>query len=371
MNTQEKLHQLALYMIKGVGCMLFKQLICQFGSAQEVFRSSKRKLTQIPGVGVQLANEIFKKDTLQAAEAILLQHEKEHITIISYKDDNYPQRLQQINDAPPLLYFKGNAHFNVPRVISIVGTRKATKYGKKVVEELIDELHTYNVLIVSGLAYGIDIHAHRAALKNDLPTLAVVAGGVDVIYPLMHTRTASEMINQGGLVSEYKLQTQPEAHQFPARNRIIAGMSDATIVIEAGQKSGALITANFANDYNREVFAVPGNIHTTYSKGCNYLIRNHQANILTSAADIAYMMNWHAEDTVSSAKKTLIDQFPELNPEEKAAIQALETIQKEVPIEELSCKTQIPLHQLTAMLVRLELKGAVKFLPGNKFKVAA
>lgn len=371
MNAQEKLYQLALNMIKGVGCMLFKQLICQFGSAQEIFRSSQRKLTKIPGVGVQIANEILKKDTLKAAEAILLKHEKENVAVISYKDDTYPQRLQQLNDAPPLLYVKGKANLNTPKVISVVGTRKATQYGKKVVEELIEELATYNVLIVSGLAYGIDIHAHRAALKNNLPTLAVVAGGVDVLYPSTHTRTALAMVNQGGLVSEYKLQTQPEAHQFSARNRIIAGLSDATIVIEAGQKSGALITANFANDYNREVFAVPGSLHQTYSAGCNYLIKTHQANILTSAADIAYMMNWHAEDTMSSAKKTLVDQFPELNPEEKVAIQTLETLQKEVAIEELSCKTQIPLNHLAAMLMRLELKGVVKFLPGNKFKVAA
>ena len=304
MNTQEKLYQLALNRIKGVGCMLFKQLIGQFGSAQEVFRSSKRKLSQVPGVGAQIANEILKKDTLAAAEAILLQHEQERVAIISYQDDNYPQRLQQINDAPPLLYFRGKANLNAPKVISIVGTRKATEYGKKVVEELIEALTTYNVLIVSGLAYGIDIHAHKTALKYNLSTLAVVAGGIDVIYPLVHTRTALAMMNQGGLVSEYKLQTQPEAHQFPERNRIIAGMSDATIVIEAGQKSGALITANFANDYSREVFAVPGSIHTTYSKGCNYLVKTHQANILTSASDIAYIMNWHAKDTRSNLKKT-------------------------------------------------------------------
>ena len=239
------------------------------------------------------------------------------------------------------------------------------------VEKLISELCSYNVLIVSGLAYGIDIHAHKTALKHGLDTLAVVAGGLDVIYPSVHKKIALEMLSQGGLLSEHPLQTPLEAHQFPVRNRIIAGIADATIIIEANAKSGALITADYANAYNREVLAVPGSIYAPTSAGCHHLIKTQQAHLITGADDIAHIMNWQTDTSAVQPSKLILANLPLLTAEEQSAVQALQKLKKEVHIDELSCQARIPLNQLSAILLQLELKHIVQFLPGRKFKLAA
>lgn len=371
MDNQEKIYQIALSLVKGVGIILWKKLIAQFGSAQAVFQSSAKNLIRIPGSSKRLAHEILRKDTLRTAEALLLAHQREQIQIISLYDEAYPERLKHITNAPSLLYFQGNADLNATKIISIVGTRNATAYGKKMVEKLISELCAYHVLIVSGLAYGIDICAHKAALKYGLPTLTVLAGGLEVIYPSMHRKIASAMLAQGGMLSEYPLGTSLEAHQFPARNRIIAGIADATVVIEAGHKSGALITADCANAYDREVFAVPGSIYEASSSGCNYLIKTQQAHLITSAGDIAYIMNWHADTNVVQPSELVLKKLPQLTDKEQGAVQALKELQKEVHIDELSYQARIPLNQLPSVLLQLELKNVVKFLPGNKFRLAA
>ena len=371
MDNLEKIHQIALSLVKGVGPVLWKKLIAQVGSAQAVFQSSAKNLINIPGSSRRLAYEILKKDTLRAAEALFLAHQQEQIQIISLWDKSYPERLKHITHAPTLLYFQGSTDLNAAKIISIVGTRNATAYGKRMVEKLISELCAYNVLIVSGLAYGIDIHAHKTALKHGLSTLAVLAGGLDVIYPSAHKKVASEILVQGGMLSEHPLQTLLEAHQFPARNRIIAGIADATIVVEANQKSGALITADCANAYDREVFAVPGSIYESYSSGCNYLIKTQQAHLITSAADIAYIMNWQAGKSTVQPSKHVLERLPQLTTEEQGAVQALEKLQKEVHIDELSYQAKIPLNQLSSVLLQLELKNIVKFLPGRKFRLAA
>jgi DNA processing protein len=370
MEVQEKIYQIALSQVKGVGHVLSRRLMAQFGSARAIFQSTPNTLIKVPGSSLAIAQAIHSSNLFSKAAKFLASHDKANIRIITPWEDAYPERLKHVYGAPTLLYMRGNATLNTAKVISIVGTRNATSYGKRVLETLLSELSAYSVLVVSGLAYGIDVYAHKTALALGLPTLAVVAGGVDTIYPAVHKEVAIAMLDQGGLLSEYPRCTKPEAHQFATRNRIIAGISDATIVVEAGQKSGALITAKYANEYNREVFAVSGGIDAPYSVGCNHLVKTHQANLLTSAADIVDAMHWHAEAPAARKRLNLLDQLPELTEAERSAVQTLESLQGEMHIDELSYQTQIPLNQLSAILLQLELKKVVKFLPGKRFRLA-
>ena len=369
MQAEEKIYQIALSQVRGVGYALSKKLMARFGSAQAIFQSTLQALTKAPGISKCIAQEIRSSDAFSKAAELLASHDKAHTRVITPWEAAYPERLKHIYGAPTLLYLRGNVHLNTAKVISIVGTRSSTTYGKRVVETLLSDLSTYPLLIVSGLAYGIDIHAHRTALELSLPTLAAVAGGVDIIYPAAHKRTAEAMLAQGGLLSEHPLQTKPEAHRFAARNRIIAGIADATIVVEAAQKSGALITAKYANEYNREVFAVSGGIYAPYSSGCHHLVKTHQANLLTSAADIVDAMHWDEKVPVAKNILDALDKLPELTEAERSAVQTIGKL--EVHIDELSYQTQIPLNQLSAILLQLELKKIVKFLPGNRFRLAA
>ncbi len=345
--------------------------MAQFGSARAIFHSTLKALTRVPGVSKHLAQAILSSNTTTEAAELLTRHNKANVHVITLWEKSYPERLRHIHDAPTLLYLRGKVELNTAKIISIVGTRKATNYGKKVIETLLRELSTYPLLVVSGLAYGVDIHAHKIALELGMPTLAVLAGGLDTIYPLIHKKVAEAMLAQGGLLSEHPLQTKLEAHQFAARNRMIAGIADATIVVEAGQKSGALITAHCANEYNREVFAVSGGIYEPYSAGCHHLIKTHQAHLLTSGADIVDCLNWNQGRPASKDILDILARFPELTEAEKGAVQTIQKLQKEVHIDELSYQTQIPLNQLAAILLQLELKNVVKFLPGQKFRLVA
>ena len=371
MQVEEKLYQVALSQVRGVGYVLAQKLMARFGSAQAVFQSTPRELTQVPGVSQYIAQAIHNGDTYAQATEFVALHERANIRVLTPWEEAYPERLRHIDGTPTLLYLRGDVDLNAAKVLSIVGTRNATNYGKKVVEALLNELSAHTLLLVSGLAYGIDIHAHKTALAVGLPTLAVVAGGVDTIYPSAHKRVAEEMLTQGGLLGEHPLRTRPEAHQFAARNRIIAGIADATIVVEAGQRSGALITARHANAYNREVFAVPGSIYASYSVGCHHLIKTHQAHLLTSAADIAYAMHWDEEVPVARPVLDVLDRLSELTEVERNVVQVIGKLQREVHIDELSHQTQIPLNQLSAVLLQLELKKVVKFLPGRNFRLIA
>ncbi|MEL6539548.1 MAG: DNA-processing protein DprA [Bacteroidota bacterium] len=371
MDIQEKISQIAISQVKGVGQTLANRLIAYFGSAQAIFQSSPQKLTRALRGHSRLVDEILNESTVIKADTLLSAHNKVGINIITRWEEAYPERLKHAYGAPNLLYLRGNADLNQAKVISIVGTRRATSYGKRVVETLLSELSNYPLLLVSGLAYGIDIHAHRTALELGLPTLAVLAGGLDTIYPTPHKKVAEAMLSEGGLLSEHPLESELEVHQFVARNRIIAGVADATIVVEAGQKSGALITANYANDYNREVFAVAGSIYDPYSTGCHQLIKTHQANLLTSADDIICALNWDQEIAASKHNLLPLNRLPELTEPERGTVQTIDRLQKEVHIDELSYQTQIPLNQLAATLFQLELKQIVKPLPGNKFRLVA
>lgn len=292
MNILEKI---ALTKIKGIGPKMGRILLAYIGSVEEIFRSSKKQLLTIPNIGEYIVNNIVSKSYLKDAEQEYNFIQKHGIEIVWIEDKGYPLRLKNCDDAPILLYYKGSARLNFPRVISIVGARNATPYGTKICEDFIQHLKDYDVQIVSGLAYGIDSLAHKDALKYHIPTIGVLGHGLDRIYPSAHRELASRMLKNGGLLTEFPTGTNPESQNFPMRNRIIAGLADVTVVIEASQKSDALITAEIANTYNRDVCAFPGAIDQRYSAGCNYLIKTHRAHLIRHAADLAYLMNWNKE----------------------------------------------------------------------------
>lgn len=359
-----KIYQVAISLVPGIGNLLARQLISYRGSAREVFTASKKKLTQIPGIGHKIADSIHNRSVLRNAEQVIFKCETEGIRILHYTDINYPRRLKQLYDAPVILYFKGNADLNPPKAISIVGTRRITSYGQRITEQIVSDLKKHNPTIISGLAYGVDHLAHSQALRVGLPTIGVIAGGMNNIYPALHIKTANRMLKQGGIISENQPEVVPEAHFFPERNRIIAGLSDAVIIVEAAKKGGALITAEFANNYNREVFAVPGQIGQYYSRGCNNLIKIHKASIYTSISDIEYILNW---DPVKVKSEDNLTKLTDLSIPEKKIIGVLQQCIDGILIDDLSWKSQIPLNQIASHLLNLEFRGHVKALPGKKF----
>ncbi|MBN8653440.1 MAG: DNA-processing protein DprA [Cytophagales bacterium] len=363
---QERLSFIALHFTPGIGDFLVKQLVSYCGSAEQVFKTPKAKLLKIPGVGEISADAIKNGDTYKEAEKELKQAERDDVEIILYNDKKYPHRLKAIEDAPALLYYKGNQNLNTAKAVGIVGTRQATEYGKEMVERICQELVPHQPLIISGLAYGIDIHAHKAALKNNLATIGVMGSGIDIIYPAAHKETAKKMLSHGALLTENRFGTKPDAHNFPARNRIIAGMCDALIVVEAAEKGGALITAEIANGYNKDVFAVPGNLGQTYSEGCNKLIKTNRANLFATVKDLEYIMNWSAETSV--ATQTTLD-LTVYSTDEQTVLRILKERNAPVMIDELSFKSSLPPSQLASLLLTLEFKNAVKSLPGKMFAI--
>ncbi|MDJ1469197.1 DNA-processing protein DprA [Xanthocytophaga flava] len=369
---EEIIHQIALSLTPGIGIALSRQLVSYCGSAQEVFKASKGKLTRIPGIGDKTAEIIHAREGFSVADFVYEQALKQNVRILFYTNKDYPTRLKQLPDAPMLLYYKGTADLNAKKVVAIVGTRNATTYGKKITEELITSLSVYpDVLVVSGLAYGIDITAHKASVKHSVPTVGVLGSGIDTIYPAAHKNTAQQMFNNGGLLTEYTFGTKPDAPHFPDRNRIVAGMSDVTIVVEAAIKGGALITAQIANDYNRDVMAIPGSLDQPYSAGCNRLIRNHQAHIYTSLSDLEYLIGWAEETGEKNNPSVPIPWMQQegLSESEKSILTLL-TTQPDILIDDLSWKSQIPVNQMASILLTLELQGLIKSLPGKRFSLA-
>jgi DNA processing protein len=363
---QNRLALLALHFIPGIGDYLVRQLVTYSGSAEKVFQTPKGKLLRIPGVGDVTADAIKTGKTFAAAEKEFKKAEESHVDLIFFNDPNYPSRLKQVNDAPSLIYTKGKIDFENPKTIAIVGTRKATQYGRECVEELVRDLVPHNPLVVSGLAYGIDIHAHKQAVKNNLATIGVMGSGMDNIYPASHKETAKQMMQHGGLVTEHRFGTKPDAHNFPARNRIVAALSDAVIIVEAALKGGALITAEIANSYNKDVFAFPGNIGQSHSEGCNNLIKSNRAHLITGLRDLEYITGW----TLGQApvKKEIVS-LESFEPLEQAVLKTLlENSNKQLMIDELSWKSNVPIGKLASVLLTLEFKGAVASLPGKIYK---
>lgn len=365
---QNRIAFLALHFIPGIGDYLVRQLVSYCGSAEKVFKTSRGKLLKIPGVGDVTADAILKGKSFQQAEKELAKAEKESVQIILFTDKNYPARLRNIPDSPSIIYTKGNINFENSKVIAIVGTRQATSYGKERVEEIVKELIPHQALIVSGLAYGIDIHAHKQALKHRLATVGVMGSGMDVMYPPSHKETAEKMFELGGLVTENSFGTKPDAHNFPQRNRIIAGLCDALVVVEAAIKGGALITAEIANSYNKDVFAFPGGVGENYSEGCNNLIKTNRAHLITSVKDIEYIMGWDAASSSKKVKPSIsLAEFDEF---EQTILKILIEKKAAALIDELSWKSTLPISQLASVLLGLEFKGVVKSLPGKQYTLS-
>lgn len=359
------LYKIGITLLDGVGDINAKKLIGACGSAEAVFKTKKSHLLRIDGVGEYIAKAVVNHNVLTRAEKEIKFIQKSNIQPLFYLDKNYPQRLRQCADSPVMLYYKGNADLNNRKVISIVGTRKATEYGKQFCAELIQHLQTHQPLIVSGLAYGIDICAHRESIKNNVATVGVLAHGLDDLYPGQHKSAADKMLEHGGLLSDYLSGTNPDRENFPKRNRIVAGMCDAVVVVEAGISGGALITAEIANSYSRDVFALPGRIGDVFSAGCNKLIKINKAALIESYADIAYLLGWQHEE-VKAAKQAKL--FLDLSEEELLLVNYLKE-KGNLPIDELCYATNLSMSKAAGLLLNLEFNGVVKTLPGKVYQL--
>jgi DNA processing protein len=369
------LHPIALSLVPGVGGVLIRQLVSYCGSAEAVFAAPTARLLKIPGVGEVTARAIraaatTNSGTLLEAEKGLQRLEKIGAKVLFYTDVDYPARLKSLYDAPALLFALGNANLNATRTLALVGTRQATDYGRRITEEIVQAMQPYGVSIISGLAYGIDIMAHRASLSASLPTVAVMASGLDIIYPHTHSRTAQDMQANGGLLTEHLPGTKPDPRYFPARNRIIAGLADAVVIVEAAAKGGALITAEYANNYNREVFAVPGQVSQAFSAGCNKLIRENKAQIYTTPQDLVEALNWDQDPAAQAAAKSSASTPLPLDftvPESQVV--SLLRQKPGLHIDELSWQAQLPMGVLASLLLSLEFRGYVRSLPGKRYEV--
>ena len=360
-------YKIALSLLPGIGGILARNLVAYVGSVEEIFSSSLNSLKKIPGIGEQNAQRIRNSKVLEKAEKELEYIQKHEIKTAFYTDSAYPRRLKSCLDSPILIYYKGNFNPDKQRVISIVGTRNATDYGKRMIDDLVSAFakRGYDILVVSGLAYGIDIHAHRAALKNNITTVGVVAHGLDRLYPALHRETAVSMLENGGLLTDFPSGTKIDPQNFLKRNRIIAGLADATIVVESAEKGGALVTADIASSYNRDVFAFPGRSGDVYSKGCNQLIRNNAATLIEGIEDLEYFMGWEAAVRKEAVQSSL---FVELKPEEQKVVDLL-LKEKELFIDQISAEIQLPVSRVSAMLLNLEFQNVIQALPGKMYRL--
>ena len=366
MNNDERISYIALTLCEGIGHINAKRLIDEIGSATAVFENRLHLPELLPEVNQRLIDLLNCPEAFKRAEQELAFCEKKGIQCLTLKDESYPSRLRECEDAPIVLYFKGQANLNSLHVVSMVGTRKATEYGKKFCADFVRDLEVLcpDVMIVSGLAYGIDIHSHRAALSNGLPTVGVLAHGLDRIYPPAHRQTAINMLSNGGLLTEYLPKTNPDPFNFVARNRIVAGMADCTLVVESPLKGGSMITASLANTYNRECFTLPGRINDEMSKGCNNLIRDNKAALITNAEDLVNAMGWQQKGVKPEAIQRNL--FVDLTPEETLIVKILKA-RGDLHINNLTVEADMAIYRLTPILFSLEMKGVVKALVGGVY----
>lgn len=371
MNEQEKLCSIALTRICYFSLSNILLLYKRLGSATAIVEHRYDIRDVLPDASPKLVESLQALDEpLHRAEVELEYDEKHHIEVLTLSDDNYPQRLRACDDAPLVLFYRGSADLNQAHIIDIVGTRRCTTYGQDLVRRFMNGLRELcpHTLVVSGLAYGIDICAHRNALQCGMETVGVLAHGLDTIYPSRHRQTAIEMLTHGGLLTEFMTGTNADKVNFVRRNRIVAGVSDATILIESAAHGGGLITCGIANSYGREVFAFPGAVGAEYSEGCNHLIRDNAAGLITDAADFVKAMGWEDEKQLSQSRKEGIERqlFPNLSPEEQQIVKTLQT-NNDLQINMLSVQSEIPVSRLTALLFSLEMKGVVKTLAGGVY----
>ena len=364
-NEESLLYNIALTMIPNIGSGLAQNLIAYCGSAEAVFKAPKAKLLKVPLIGEERANDILNADVIEQAKAELKFIQDYNIKPLLYSDPDYPRRLRECTDMPFMLYYKGSADLNADKIVGIVGTRKITEYGKEITKKFVEELAAQDILVVSGLAYGIDIAAHNAALENNLKTVGVMAHGLNQIYPAQHKPTAKKMVEQGGLLTEYHSQVEMHPSFFPQRNRIVAGMCDAIVVIESAVKGGALITANIANSYNRDVFAIPGRVGDKYSAGCNFLIKTYKATMIETAANLIEAMNWEGANMPKKKKAQL---SLTLSAEEQKIYQLL-TETNELEIDRIVSLSEISGGEIAATLLEMEMSGVIVSLPGKRYKL--
>jgi DNA processing protein len=362
---QETLYQIALTLVPNIGPLHARLLIEKFETAGAVFKASRKDLEAVEGLGSRKATEILKFTDFKQAENELDFLARYDIVPLFITQPAYPQRLLHCFDAPTVLYYKGRADLNASRIVSVIGTRMNTDYGRTVTEKLTEELAPYNVTILSGLAFGIDAIAHKAALQHNLPTVAVIANGLQTIYPSQHKQLAKDLLANGGLLTEFCSGTKPDRHNFPRRNRIVAGMTDATIVVETALKGGSMITAELANSYNRDVFAFPGKTTDSKSSGCNYLIRHNKAILLTDAAQIAESLGWRAKKLPPVKQKEI---FVHLSDDEQVIVGLLKD-KESMPIDELGFSCNMHSSALAAAILNLELQGIIGMLPGKSYRL--
>ena len=363
MNNDERFYALALTLCEGIGHINAKRLIEEVGSATAVFENRLRLKEFIPDVNEHLLQALDNSMAFRRAEQEMIFIEQHGISCLTLKDETYPSRLRECEDAPAILFFQGKMDFNRLHMVSMVGTRRATEYGKEFCDNFVRDLAILcpDTVIVSGLAYGIDICCHRAAMANGLGTVAILAHGLDRIYPPFHRREALEMQKNGGVMTEYLSKTEPDPFNFVARNRIVAGITDATIVVESASKGGSLITASLANTYNRDCFAVPGRIKDENSKGCNQLIKDNRAGLITNATDFVNAMGWQPVKKPEAIQRNL---FVSLTPEEQQIANILQA-RGDLHVNNLTVEANMPIYQLTSILFNMEMKGVVKALVGG------
>ncbi len=362
-------HKIALSLIPRIGDINARKLVAHIGSVEGVFSEPYNSLIRIPGIGSGLAKYICERSYLDTAEKEVAYIEKNNIKSFFYLDQDYPYRLRQCEDSPVIFYFRGECDLNASRILSVVGTRNATNRGRETCEKIISGLANGHpgLIIVSGLAYGIDISAHRAAIDNHLPTIAVLGHGFKTTYPSVHRQVAETILSNGGLLTDFLSDELPERNNFIKRNRIIAGISDATLVVESGIKGGALITADIAGSYNRDVFAVPGRPEDQWSMGCNSLIKSNKAALVETTEDIEYLLDWRPEGKKAPVQRML---FSELQDDERIVFENISR-EGEMGIDQICRATGMPVFRLSSLLLQMEFSGIIRCYPGNIYRVVS
>ena len=365
MKEEKLLAILRLQKCKAVGDILAKKLIVNVGDVSQIFKEKRASLSKINGIGNHVLKHLFDEKNVKLAAEELKYVQENRIAYSYFLEDDYPTNLQHCIDSPILLFQDGNIDFSNQKIISIVGTRNMSSYGRDFCNQLVKDLAQYNPIIVSGFAYGVDICAHKAAVKNNLQTVAVLAHGLDEIYPKVHKKYINQVSENGGFLTEFWHNETPLRENFLKRNRIVAGISKATIIIESAAKGGSLVTADIANSYDKDVFAVPGRTTDLYSKGCNNLIKNNRAFLLNSAEEIVKMLNWDLYEKPKVIQKQL---FLDLDEKEQKIYDLLHEKGKQM-LDVISLECNIPIYQLSAILLQMELKGVSKPLPGKMFEL--
>ena len=363
---------LALSRVQVSQLALIRELIGTVGSAKELLENAANIGDIVPGASLRLRQLLCDHSLVERAEREMEFIESKGIKLVCYGDESYPCRLAECADAPLVMHSLGNADLNAHRIVSIVGTRHASEYGKSLCENFVADLARFapGTLIVSGLAYGIDVCAHRAALKAGLPTIGVLAHGFDRIYPGAHRATAKQMLDNGGLLTEFMSGMEPFPSNFLQRNRIVAGMADATVVVESASKGGSLVTASLALGYDRDCFAFPGRVNDQYSQGCNELVSRNRAALITSAYDFVEAMNWEVTATKKSAEDLQTELFPDLSPDETAVMTALRENSDGLQVNQMVVQLNIPINRLLPLLFEMEMKGLVKAVAGGCYRIA-